>query len=160
MVLGAILDLPSITSVEAHDGVGRGGPWGRTPGPPARGWGQGWPEMDGGGVFAGPRADKPPSVVTSTPSREVAVVHHAPAPTDLDPMHEASYRANAAYRLALWVPGWRCRDASLPTHRVPPKDVMDGKLWATPTPIRALVAPRIPTKRLVGTSRRDPASFP
>jgi hypothetical protein len=47
--------------------------------------------------------------------REVALVHDAPAPTDLDRMHEASYRANAAHRLALWVGGWRCRDAPLPT---------------------------------------------
>jgi hypothetical protein len=64
---------------------------------------------------AGLRADKPPSVVAFVPSCDVARVHDAPAPTDPDRMHEASYRANAAYRLALWVPGWRPRRASLPT---------------------------------------------
>jgi hypothetical protein len=90
----------------------------------------------------GPRADKPPSVMAFESWREVAVVHDALAPTDPDCMREASYRANAAYRLALWVPGWRPRDAPLPTpmhltnRRSPPpfstptptpRDVMDGK---------------------------------
>jgi hypothetical protein len=52
--------------------------------------------------------------VASAPSRDVAVVHDAPR--KLTRSHSPGrISGNAATRLALWVGGWRPRDASLPT---------------------------------------------
>jgi hypothetical protein len=66
--------------VEAHRGVANRGPTGQA----CR---QGWPEMGRGGVFAGPRAGKLPSVVALSPPRHVAKV---PNPRQRSPTTIAS----------------------------------------------------------------------